>query len=54
MLITPYDVYVQIEPIRTPLNIMVFRTGPDREVGPWKPRTGMKIGFLNQKNWIFS
>ena len=53
MLITPYDVYVQIEPIRTPLNIMVFRTGPDQEVGPWKPGTGMKTDFLSLKNRIF-
>ena len=31
----------------------VFRPEPDREVGPWKPKTGMKTGFLSIKNWIF-
>ena len=30
-----------------------FRTGPDREVGPWKPGTGMKTGFLSLKNRFF-
>ena len=33
--------------------ITVYRTGPDREVGPWKPGTGMKTGFLSLKNRIF-
>ena len=28
---------------------MVFRTEPDREVGPWKPGTEMKTGFLSLK-----
>ena len=32
---------------------MVFRTGPDQEVGPWKPETGMKTDFLSLKNRIF-
>ena len=33
---------------------IVFRTGPDREVGPWKPGIEMKIGFLSLTNRIFS
>ena len=33
--------------------VIVFRTGLDREVGPWKPGTGMKTGFLSLKNQIF-
>ena len=32
---------------------IVFKTGPDREVRPWKPKTGMKTSFLNIKNRIF-
>ena len=37
----------------TSLLDIVFRTGPDRKVGPWKPGTGMKIDFLSLKNRIF-
>ena len=29
---------------------IVLRTGPDREVGPWKSGTGMKTNFLSIKN----
>ena len=32
---------------------IVLRTGPDWEVDPWKPGTGMKIGFLSIKNWAY-
>ena len=35
------------------LLIMVFRTEPNREVGPWKPRTRMKTDFLSLKNRFF-
>ena len=32
---------------------MVFRIGPDREIGLWKPETGMKIGFFKPKESDF-
>ena len=35
------------------LGNMVFRIGPDREVGPLKPETGMKIDFLSLENRFF-